>query len=130
MDDIKKIIETSTFETQPGKFVYAKARNAPAAGKHFLVAKDRDEVTVVTREESLAGLDVIEKNKDDWALIALNVSAPFYSVGFLATVTSAIAKQGMNALVVSTYSKDYVLVRHDLLGKAEKTLLELGFKRA
>ncbi len=128
-EDIKKIIESSSFIVHEGKFVYTKVRTAPPIDEHFLVSKDADEITVVTKEENLTRLDVIERNKDDYSLIELKVSVPFYSVGFLAAVSSAIAKEGMNILIVSTYSKDYAMVRVEHTEKAVRTLLDLGFSK-
>lgn len=127
-DELKKIIEQSTFEIQPGRFVYTKVKSVSALTKHFMVSKDQDEITVVTQEENIEDLDLIERNKDNYSLIALSVSVPFYSVGFLATVSGAIAKAGMNILIVSTYSKDYIMVRGDKLEQAKQVLLSLGFK--
>lgn len=45
----------------------------------------------------------------------------------MATVSGAIAEAGMNILIVSTYSKDYVMVKADKLGKAREVLIGLGF---
>lgn len=114
-DELKKIIKQSSFEVQDGKYVYAKVRSIPEDKNHFMASQDKDEITVVTREENLQDLDLIERNKDNYSLIALNVSVPFYSVGFLATVSNAIAKARMNILIVSTYSKDYIMVKEDKL---------------
>lgn len=127
-EEIKKIIKASNFEIQEGRFVYAKVSQLPDIRNHFLVTVDEDEITVVTKEENLNELTVIEKNKELYCLIALNVSIPFYSVGFLATVSQAIAKQGMNILIVSTYSKDYILVKNDKLEDAKAVLIKLGLK--
>lgn len=127
-DELKRIIETSTFEVIPGNFIYAKVSTAPSIDNHFLVSKDKDEVTVVTKEENLNELNLIERNRNYWSLMALNVSAPFVAIGFLATVSNAIASQGMSVLIVSTYSKDYILVKADLAHKAKEALLNLGFK--
>lgn len=124
-----EVISNSTFEMQPGIFVYAMVHSMPRDDVHFLVTKDDDEITVVTRAEYLKKLEVIERNKDDYCLIALNVSVPFYSVGFLATVSAAFAEKGHNILIVSTYSKDYIMVRNDLRKNAEEILLSLGMKR-
>jgi hypothetical protein len=125
--DINTIIRESTFEIQSGRYVYAKVANIPSTGNHFMVSKDADEITVVTKEENLNTVDLVEKNKDFYTLISLNVSVPFYSVGFLATVTNAIAKAGMNILVISTYSKDYILVQENCTEKVKNILLKLGF---
>lgn len=128
-DDIKKIIENSSFMVHEGTFIYTKVKTAPAIDAHFLVTKDADEITVVTKEDNLKDLDVIERNKDSYILIELKVSIPFYAVGFLAAVSSAIAKDGMNILIVSTYSKDYIMVRTEHKEKAIQTLTTLGFSR-
>ena len=95
-----------------------------------MVSKDQDEITVVTKEENLSKLDLIEKNKDFYQLVELKVSVPFYSVGFLAAVANIIAERGMNILIISTYSKDYIMVRVEFIEKVEAALLELGFKKA
>ena len=127
-NEIEKIIKESTFTVQEGRFIYAKVSEVPTRNDHFMITKDADEITVVTKEENLNGLVIIEKNKYFYSLIALNVSVPFYSVGFLATVSQAIAKEGMNILIVSTYSKDYIMVRSDKLEDARSVLLKLGFQ--
>lgn len=126
--ELKKIIESSSFIVHEGTFIYSKVRKIPTSDVHFLVSKDAEEITVVTKEEYLSDLDIIERNKDDYTLIELKVSVPFYAVGFLAAVSSAIAGGGMNVLIVSTYSKDYLMVRVEHKEKAVQTLIELGFK--
>lgn len=128
--EIEKIIKESTFKIEEGRFVYVKVSKAPSIENHFLISKDIDEITVVTKEENLSELDLEERNKDFYRLIKLNVSIPFYSVGFLATVSQAIAKEGMNILIVSTYSKDYIMVKEDRLEDAKSVLLNLGFKES
>lgn len=128
-DELKQIIHSSTYRVMPGIFVYAKVSSLPQTGTHFLVAQDTDEITVVTTEDQLATLDLIERNKEDYKLIALEVSIPFYSVGFLAAVSTAIAAQGLNILIVSTYSKDYILVKVVDLSKTEAGLIYLGFSQ-
>jgi len=125
---LKKIIELSTFEVILGRFVYTKVSKEPQLHKHFLISKDKDEITVVTEVGNLGDLKIIERNKDYYTLISLNVSVPFYSVGFLAAVSSAIAKANKNVLIVSTYSKDYILVQYDFLDGVKQVLLTLGFK--
>jgi hypothetical protein len=124
-----QIIAESTFHVEPGIFVYTKVSEVPAGEEHFLVTRDADEITVVTRIENLASLALIERNKDDYRLIAMNVSVPFYSLGFLATVSDAIASKGLNVLIVSTYSKDYLLIKAGAFEQAEQALIDLGCKK-
>lgn len=126
--EAREILSNSTFVIEPGVYVYTKVRCVPDSGEHFLVTKDKDEITVVTLQENLGQLDLIERNKDDYCLIALNVSIPFYSVGFLAAISSAFAEHGHNILIVSTYSKDYVMVRNDLRDKGSIILENMGLR--
>jgi len=125
--ELKKIIRSSAFEIIKGTFIYARVNQIPK-DKHFMVATDGSEITVVTEESRLNELDVVERNKDNYSLIALIVSVPFYSVGFLATVSGAIAEAGMNILIVSTYSRDYIMVKKDVTQKIKNILLSLGFQ--
>jgi hypothetical protein len=127
-DNIVDIISKSSFTLLDGIFVYTKVTSIPE-GNHFMISQDSEEITVVTIQEKLAQLDLIERNKDDYRLISLNVSIPFYAVGFLAKVSDAIAGQGMNILIVSTYSKDYILVKADKIDTAIIALKKLGFKQ-
>lgn len=124
---LQEIIKNSTFEIQDGVFVYCKVATKPTSD-HFMVSQDKDEITVVTTEDKVDSLDLIERNKENYKRISLNVSVPFYAVGFLAAVSNAIAKEGMNILIISTYSKDYILVKEQNLEKAQKALIKLGFK--
>lgn len=123
------IIKQSSFEVIPGRFCYTKVSTFPTANNHFMIVQDDDEITVATKKENVSSLALIEKNKDDYALIALNVSVPFYSVGFLARVSEAIAKKNLNILIVSTYSKDYILIKYNQCLAAEAALLSLGLNK-
>jgi hypothetical protein len=126
--NIKGIMKASTYTVCKGKYVYAKVSKIPSKGNHFMISKDNEEITVVTEYKNLKYLNLVERNKEDYSLISLNVSIPFYSVGFLAAVSSEIAKRGMVILIVSTYSKDYIMIKRDNLEKALLVLKKLGFK--
>ncbi len=125
---LKEIIASSKFRVEPGNYVYAKVSKTPNLEDCFMISKDKDETTVVLEEKDLPKVEIIEKNKDLYKLFELKVSLPFYAVGFLAAVTEAISSNGMNNLLISTYSKDYVLVRLEHEQKAKEALLNLGFK--
>lgn len=127
--ELTEIIKNSTYNIEDGVFIYCKVSGVGNMDKHFMISQDKDEITVVTKQENLDTLNLIEKNKDFYRLIALNVSVPFYAVGFLAAVTKEIADSGMNVLVISTYSKDYILVRKEVIGQCEQALIKLGFSK-
>ena len=62
-----------------------------------------------------------------WKLLEIQVSMPFIATGFLAKVTSTVATKDLNILIVSTYSKDYALVREDNIATATQALRDIGF---
>ena len=126
---LQEIITASTYAVVGDTFAYAKVSEVPS-GTHFLVSQDKYEITVVTDEARIGELQLIERNKETYALICLNVSVPFYAVGFLAAVTNSIAERGMNVLVVSTFSKDYILVKKERIGDAISALGTLGLKES
>jgi len=128
--ELKKIIVSSTFSVADGSYVYAQVSELPEkSSDHFMVTTDKDEITVVTKSENLKDLELIERNKDNYKLFALNVSVPFYSVGFLAAISEAIAKENINVLIVSTYSKDYILIEESSANRVGEILVEMGMRQ-
>lgn len=127
-EGIEEIIKSSKFRLHSGNYVYAKLEEVPGLEDCFMLSKDQDEITCIVSEANLPKVKIIERNKDLYRLIELAVSVPFYSVGFLATVSAAIAGKGMNILIVSTYSKDYILVRQEHEQLTLSTLKSLGFE--
>jgi hypothetical protein len=124
---LQEIIKKSRVSVKKGNYIYAKVSVELNLEDCFMVSRDKDEITAVFEESKTDRFEVIDKNKDLYRLIELKVSVPFYAVGFLAAVTGAISAKGANNLVVSTFSKDYVLVRIEQLDLALGALKELGF---
>lgn len=124
---LQEIISKSSFQVINGWYVYAKVRSLDDNTGHFMVTRDKDEITVVTQTKNVEDLDLIEHNQHQYQLLTLNVSVPFYAVGFLAAITETIAQEGLNILVVSTYPKDYIFIREGGLEKATQALIKLGF---
>jgi hypothetical protein len=122
---LEDVIKSSQVIVHDGRYAYLKAKGKQP-GDHFLVAQDNDEVTIVTEEGNLEGVKYDSAEK--WfKLIEIQVSAPFVATGFLATITGAIAAKNLNLLVVSTFSKDYILVREEEHQIALQALSEAGF---
>lgn len=127
-DELSKIMEASTFGVCEGSWVYAKVAGEPKLNDCFMLSRDDEEMTAVFEESKASSFEIIERNKDLRKLIEIKVSAPFYAVGFLAAITNAISSKGCNNLIISTYSKDYVLVTEAQFDQAKQALLELGLK--
>lgn len=126
MDEtLKEFIKSSPAVVQKGRYAYVKVQEA-FKGEHFMISKDDDEITIVIEEKNLsnAKYEGIEK----WfKLIEFKTAIPFKGVGFLAAITNAIASKGRNVLVVSTFSKDYILIHEEDIEIAGIALKEIGF---
>jgi len=127
MNTLDSVIAASTFEQIPGLYCYAQLEELPQ-GIFFMVTKDASEISVVCTEEQLTDLKPHAVYESRYVLIAINVSIPFTTVGFLAAVTECVAARGCNVLVVSTYSKDYILIRQEQWEIAKEALIQRGLK--
>ncbi len=123
---LNEVIRTSEAIVRRGRYAYLKAHAQTDLTNHFLISHDQDEITIVTEEANVAGTSFDEDVK--WfKLIEIKVSLPFLATGFIASITKAIADCDLNVLVVSTFSKDYFLVREDSIDTAVSALRDLGF---
>jgi hypothetical protein len=128
MDKLQEIIEKSKVIVHKGRYGYLKTEKEPIT-PCFLVAKDIDEITVIVSEEDRQNIEYI--NFVGWfKLIEIKVSEPFTAKGFLAKIAKTIADQDLNVLVVSTFSKDYILIREEASERAINALSEIGFSVA
>jgi hypothetical protein len=127
---LPQILASTCFRLVPGQFYYLRlttdaAIPAPRA-KFLAIVRDGDETTVVTEEpDGFASSD----RYGPMCLIELVVDMPFETVGLLAAATQAIASQGISVLVISTYSKDYLLVKWPFAELATKALSIAGLTR-
>lgn len=126
--NLQHIIASSSFTVHDGRWIYARVGGEPKLADCFMLSRDKDEVTAVFEETKAKRFEILEQNKDLRKLIEIKVSAPFYAVGFLAAITEAISAKGCNNLIVSTYSKDYVLVTDAHFPTAQQALTELGLQ--
>ncbi|MBI5390125.1 ACT domain-containing protein [Candidatus Woesearchaeota archaeon] len=120
-----EVIKVSQVIVHHERYAYLLCSRVPL-GKHFMVSQDADEITVITTENNAKKV----KHKKDikwFKLFEIRVATPFVSVGFLAAISSAIAAKGLTILMVSTFSKDYVLIHEEETSVAFRALLELGF---
>ncbi len=93
-----------------------------------MVTRDETEITVVTQEENLAGLEVLDLNADRWLLLAVDCANPFYCVGFIARISAVLSGAGFDILVVSTFSRDWVFVKEEDGPRAAELLRTAGFR--
>ncbi|MFA4931255.1 MAG: ACT domain-containing protein [Patescibacteria group bacterium] len=125
---LDQIIKNSTAIVHKGQYAYLKLSRYSEINlnNHFFVSQDQDEITIVTEKKNIDQIDYTDEVK--WfKLIEIKVAIPFLAKGFLAKITQTIASVDLNVLVVSTFSKDYILVREETYEIAINTLKEAGF---
>lgn len=124
--ELDKEIKNSEIIVHRGRFAYLKTTETEI-GNHFLICRDQDEITVVTEEKNLESTKYSQDVK--WfKLIEIKVATPFLAKGFLAKVSKTIADQDMNILIVSTFSKDYILLNEKDWQIGINALKEIGFQ--
>lgn len=124
--NLQEAIPKSIATVLKGTYVYIKTDVVEKPDIHFMVSKDKDEITVITEKENRKKLKVLEL-VGDYKLIEFKPAVPFQTVGFLAKIAEVIANQGMNILIVSTFSKDYILIKEELSEKGIEALRKIGF---
>ena len=125
MDELEEEIKATLVIVHPGRYAYLKAKKL-ITEKHFLVSQDKDEITIVTEEKHVSETQH-EKAVTWFKLIEFKITKPFLCVGFLAAITKAVASKGLNVMIVSTFSKDYALIREEDSEAALEALREIGF---
>jgi len=123
--ELEEDINSTKVVVHDGTFAYLKLEELPC-DECFMITKDTDEVTAVVREENLSDFQYEDVSKG-FKLIEFKITKPFLCVGFLAVVSSTVAARGINILLVSTFSKDYALIREEHFDEAVDALEEKGF---
>ncbi len=123
---LEEIIKTSPVIVHKERYAYLKTQEKEP-GNHFLIMQDKEEITVITEEKNVSKTKH-EKDMKWFKLIEIKVSSPFLAKGFLAKISKAISDKGLNELIVSTFSKDYVLVREETWETAVQALKDIGFQ--
>jgi len=108
----------------------AKASGLLSKGKEspVFVQLNCDEISVICNARFCEGW----KGKDDvtwdadWSCYKVKGPMPFYLVGIMASLSTALAAYSVSLLAQSTYDTDYVLVKTKDLEMAKKALLVEG----
>ena len=111
-ESTQHVLEQSSFRLA-GVYVYVRAGEVRHPEQHLMVTRDELETTVVTEVEHLRHVEVLERNADRWQLITIDVANPFYCVGFLARISGVLSGAGIDILAVSTFSRDWILVKEE-----------------
>ncbi len=123
------MIADSTFRFA-GTYRFVSAGRIGHPELHLMISRDTYETTVVTKEEHLDDVEVLDVNADRWLLLAIDCASPFYCVGFIASISAVLSGAGMDILVVSTFSCDWVFVKEEDGPRASDLLRAEGFRES
>ena len=127
---LRKTINSSPFVLHPQRYTVLQVQECPNPQPHFLVTHEAEEVSVITTEDKLHILtSQISKQQRWFCLLEFKMSTPFKTPGFLAAIASKLASRQLNILLVSTFSKDWLLLREEDLETGLNSLHELGFQQ-
>lgn len=123
--ELKQVLRDSSFVVNEKDYMVLKIDKNDVKPGYFMLTHDSDETTVILSDEFYDQYTPLAE--EGWfKLIEIRVSIPFLSVGFLAEISTAIASCGLTLLIVSTFSKDYILVRKETASIAIDSLKQLG----
>ena len=128
---LRKTINSSPFVLHPQRYTVLQVQECSTNPQpHFLVTHEAEEVTVITTEKQRALLQSEILQEQAWfQLIEFKMSTPFETPGFLAAIASQLASRHLNILLVSTFSKDWLLLKERDLKAGLNSLHELGFQQ-
>ena len=127
---LQETIKQSPFVLYPLRYAVLQVAECPNPQPHFLVTHEAEEISVITTEDKLEMLiPQISKQQCWFRLLEFKMSTPFETPGFLAVIASKLASRQLNILLVSTFSKDWLLLREEDLETGLSSLQELGFQQ-
>jgi hypothetical protein len=125
-DKIKEVYQLSQFSIDNAIYKYYLVGNYTEPQRHLMIVNNGNEITVVTKEENAHLLTVLNVNKENWRLINIKCGKPFYCVGFLAGISEAFAKNGIDITITSTFEYDFIFVQEKFLEEAILIMISLG----
>lgn len=98
---------------------------SPNPDAPFMILRDAHEVTLVIETDDWQRIRHAARDarvETDYRLLTLDVVLPWTVVGYLARVTEILAEANISVGVLSSFSRDHLLIRQGDLGKALKVL--------
>lgn len=103
------------------------AELSPRGTVPFMLMRDEFEVTMLLDEDDWRVMRHVVRDakvESGFRLVTLDIELSWNVVGFLAHVTTILAKENISVGAISAFSRDHLLIKQDDIGKALKVLSE------
>lgn len=103
------------------------AELSPRGTVPFMLMRDEFEVTMLLDEDDWRVMRHSARDakvESGFRLVTLDIELSWNVVGFLAHVTTILAKENISVGAISAFSRDHLLIKQDDIGKALKVLSE------
>jgi hypothetical protein len=100
---------------------------SPRTDAPFMIMRDAYEVTLVIEEDDWRRIRHAvrdARSESGYRLVTLDIQLPWTTVGYLARVTEYLAAEKISVGVLSSFSRDHLLIKQEDLGKALRVLGE------
>ena len=127
---LSKIIRESSVQVVNGFYWYLKDSNLNSYPNASLFAQffESGETTQIVVTDSNSAPTSNSEIQGPYSLFSFSVSIPFNAPGFLAKIAKTVADEGYPVLLLSTFSKDYALIRYDQCEQVRAALQNVGFR--
>jgi uncharacterized protein len=131
--DLKTLLRTLEPALEQGKYcmgTFDESQIMGIAGYLQYIAgifREKEGITAIFSDEVRREMSLYTETKIEgpFALITLRVISPLLSVGLLAKITDALAKEGIPANAFSAYYHDHILVPYEKRDEALAALKKL-----
>lgn len=98
---------------------------SPRGTVTFMVLKDAYEVTLLLDDDDWLKMKHAARDakvESNFRLVTFDIELPWNVVGFLAHVSTILAKENISVGAISAFSRDHLLIKQNDIGKALKVL--------
>lgn len=138
-ESVHDLLERTKVEVAPARYVIVGVSHqdwsrllenpelSPNTNAPFMILRDAHEVTLVIEQDDWQRIRHVVRDarvETDYRLITLDVVLPWNVVGYLQRVTEILAAANVSVGVLSSFSRDHLLIKQENLAKALKALGE------
>ncbi|MEK6978875.1 MAG: ACT domain-containing protein [Candidatus Micrarchaeota archaeon] len=128
ISDVPTLLKSMRPKLANGEFVFCSIQpNQFAAHSEelnpLLVFREDEGITLIIEKKIADKNNLKYSDSETWALITLTVHSDLSAVGFIAAITTKLAKSGIPVNAVSAYYHDHLFVPHAMAVKAMQALM-------